>query len=276
MEDVTRIRRWSRDLTIGACLAASVVSLAASGGSAAAGGTGRDGQALTVAPGPPVKGPGAAYQLSTERMPDGRIVILRWNPCQTITYKVNVAALPASLRRAVLAEVQGAFARLRAASGLTFSYRGTTGEVPRSRTLDRQSAEIIVAVTDRRHTDFPLGQQILGYGGRSWYWWWRTSSGRTTYGAAITRGFVVLDRSGMTRLRAGFGRGANRGNLMLHELGHTVGLDHAGSRGVLMFPQLTAAAPNGYASGDRAGLVRLGRPAGCVSIPVRLPAPDLR
>lgn len=230
---------------------------------------------LPVTPGPPVTGPKSSYQLSTERFPDGETIVLRWNPCQTITYKVNVTALPRALRPVVLAEVRTAVGRLAAASGLKFGYRGTTSEVPRSSSLERQSAEIVIAVTLPSRTDFPLGGKTLGYGGRSWYWWWSTSGSRTVYGAAITRGFVVLDAARLRSLPVGFGRGAHRGNLMLHELGHAVGLDHAGSRAMLMYPELAVGAPDGYAAGDRAGLRRLGRAAGCQSLPATLPSRDL-
>lgn len=228
-----------------------------------------------VMPGPAVTGQDASYRVSTELMPDGRAILMRWNPCQTITYKVNAGVLPPLLRASVLAEIRAAFERLGTASGLRFAYRGTTGEVPRSTSLDRQSAEIIVAVTTPSRTDFPIGGGILGYGGRSWYWWWHGSGSRISYGAAITRGFVVLDGTDLGGLRAGFGGGLGRGNLLLHELGHTVGLDHAGARTSLMYPELGSSSPNGYTSGDRAGLALVGRRAGCLSVPGGLPAPDL-
>jgi hypothetical protein len=233
------------------------------------------GATLRVAPGPAVIGPRASYRLSTERMPDGRVVVLRWNPCQTITFKVNVAVLPSRVRPVVHREIRSAFGQLAKASGMRFVDRGTTSEVPRSTNLDRQPAEIVVAVTTAGRTDFPIGGGTLGYGGRSWYWWWHDSGRQVRYGAVIARGFVVLDSRGIRGLRAGFGRGLGRGNLLLHELGHAVGLDHAGARTSLMYPELSSNSPNGYAAGDRAGLARAGRRAGCVPVPVRLPAPDL-
>jgi hypothetical protein len=256
-------------------LSVLVLGAAGAGGAPAASAVSGFGASLRVTPGPGITGPGSGYQLATERMPDGKTLVLRWNPCQTITYKVNVAALPASLRPVVLAEVRTAAGRLAAASGLTLAYRGTTSQVPRSTTLDQQSAEIIIAATTRGQTDFPIGGRTLGFGGRSWYWWWYDDGTKVSYGAAVTRGFVVLDAAGLGSLRPGFGRGLDRGNLIMHELGHAAGLDHAGSRASLMYPELAASAPDGYGPGDRAGLARLGRAAGCVTIPVQLPSPDL-
>ena len=61
-------------------------------------------------------------------------------------------------------------------------------------------------------------------------------------------------------LRAGedlanvFGPGANEGNVLLHELGHAMGLDHVDFPGQQMNPSLNETGPDGYAPGDRAGL----------------------
>jgi hypothetical protein len=215
------------------------------------------------------------YRVSTHRLPDGRTVVLRWNPCQVITYRVNVAAVPARSRAAVLREARAAVAAVGRASGLRFRYRGTTTQVPRSTNLTQMSAELVIAVTSRTRTDFPIGGATLGYGGRAWYWWSRTDSGRTSYAAAITRGFVLLDAAGLRRMHAGFGPGATRGNLMLHELGHAVGLDHPGSRSALMYPYLSARSPNGFSAADRAGLRVVGARAGCIAVPGTLPSRDL-
>ena len=73
----------------------------------------------------------ATYRLSTGTLSNGSSRVQRWNPCQTrITYKVNVAAVPAGSRTAVLNETRAAVARLATATRMTFSYKGTTTEVP--------------------------------------------------------------------------------------------------------------------------------------------------
>lgn len=208
------------------------------------------------------------YATSTVRLSDGRRVVLRWNPCQVITYRINVSAVPSRQRAAMITQIRAAVTRLSAASGLTYAYEGTTTAVPRTSSITRQSAELIIAVTTRSATDFAIGNGVLGYGGyRYWQWTTTTSTGRKIGGAAIARAWVVLDAPGLLATRAGFGKGATQGNVILHELAHTVGLDHVKDRRQLLYPTLTSSAPNGYADGDKAGLKVVGRRAGCQAVP---------
>ena len=88
----------------------------------------------------------------------------------------------------------------------------------------------------------------------------------TTYTAAIVKGFVVVNTPKLLRsYRAGFGTGVRRGNLILHELGHVVGLNHVSNARLLMNPLLSRYSPSGYAASDAAGLSVVGRRAGCIS-----------
>jgi hypothetical protein len=210
----------------------------------------------------------SSFALATSRLPDGRTVVLRWNPCQVITYTVNVTAVPTIRRTALAADIRTAVNELGAATGVQYSYRGMTSSVPRSTNVTRQSAELAVAVTTPPATDFAIGNGVLGYGGyRYWQWTTTTSSGRRTSGAAIARGWVVLDMTGLMRLTPGFGTGNTQGNVILHELAHTAGLNHVSDARQLLYPALSASAPNGYAAGDKAGLGKVGRAAGCITVP---------
>ncbi|WP_406832822.1 matrixin family metalloprotease [Pedococcus sp. KACC 23699] len=69
------------------------------------------------------------------------------------------------------------------------------------------------------------------------------------------------------QMRRGFGAGATQGNMILHELGHVIGLNHVSSPLQVMYPVIGPRTPNGYATGDRAGLVKLGKAAGCINVP---------
>ncbi len=207
------------------------------------------------------------YSLATTELANGRRAVLRWNPCQVITYKVNVAAVPRDQQSAVAAEIRRAVARLSAATSLVYRYRGMTSMVPRTTTVDSQPAELVIAVTSPTRTDFTIGAGMLGYGGYRFLEWTVATPGGPVTGVAIARGWVVVDAAGLMVLRPGFGAGASRGNVFLHELAHTVGLEHINARDQLMYPTLFGGAPDGFSDGDRAGLAAAGREQGCLAVP---------
>ncbi len=70
-------------------------------------------------------------------------------------------------------------------------------------------------------------------------------------------------------MNPGFGAGRRWGNVVLHELGHLLGLDHSEHPGEVMHATVDQGAGD-WGPGDLAGLAHLGREAGCL----RVPAPD--
>ena len=217
-------------------------------------------------------GSATGYTLQTVSPVKGTSVVVRWNPCQSaITYAVNLTGLPAAKRAAMLTLVQASFTRLAAADGMTYRYKGTTTFVPQNENIAQEPAEIVVAVVSRTATDLDLTASSLGYGGVIWDSWY----GGQGNGAAVVRGYVVLNSSTLPLLKPGFGPGRTTGNVLLHELGHATGLEHTAVKGEQMNPVLTDAAPNGYAAGDLAGLKRVGAAAGCITIPAGVTSPDL-
>ncbi len=213
------------------------------------------------------QGAAATYKLSYVTLPNGSKVPLRWNGCQRwITYKVNLSAVPSAQRKAVLAETRASILQLSAATKFNFAYKGSTTEVPRVGSLPKQSAELIIAFTTPSKTNYNLSGSVLGQGGFYAGWASRTVNGRTTYTAAATRGFVVIDAPQMLReMRSGYGTGARRSNLLAHELGHAMGLQHVTTKSQQMYPSITTASPKLFATGDRAGLAKIGRGAGCIN-----------
>ena len=232
--------------------------------------------AVTAATPQAATGATATYKFNYLTLPNGVKVPLRWNGCQAaVTWKANLAAVPTAQRATVLAETRTAVSRIASYTGMTFSYKGSTTEVPQVGSMAKQTAELVIAYTTPSKTNYGLSGSVLGEGGLYAAWVSRTVSGKTTYTTAALRGFVVIDTPQMlAQTKPGFGTGARRTNLLLHELGHAFGLAHVTTGTQQMYPMISSASPNGMASGDRGGLYRLGKPAGCINT-AAMPLRDL-
>jgi hypothetical protein len=214
----------------------------------------------------------------------GHNVIVRWAPCLTINghtrtsvihYRVNPAGKASRVKLA-----QQAVARLEAASGLTFAYDGKTGYIPHNavrggqlifQALDMErSAKVPFVIAWAKQGTGAGASNLLdsGEAGKGTVSW---RSGSTSE-LRISDGAVIIRKDAGTMLKPGFGAGGTVGSLALHELGHAVGLEHAGT-GEIMAPIIDSHTPGNYAAGDRKGLTRVGRAAGCMTTK-RLPAVD--
>lgn len=214
---------------------------------------------------------GNNYTLRSAKLASGKTTTARWNPCQTaITWQVNMSGWPAKKRPAMLKQIQTSITRVAKVTGMKYRYAGTTTFVPRQENLVSAPADIVVAVINPKTTNFSFSENSLGYGGVLWSTWY----GGDGEGAAVVRGYAVLIPAGMNKLKPGFGKGNYQGNVILHEMGHAAGLDHVRSAKQQMYPDLTAKSPNGLASGDLQGLGKVGKKAGCISIPSRVDITD--
>lgn len=193
---------------------------------------------------------------------------MRWNPCQeAITYVVNTrfarerGRTKAAARTRARTEIIRAMDKVADATGLPMRYAGTTTRIPTGDDWFEQQGpddEIVIAYVDN---DTSAGRSTLiggawGQGGQVYRY-----EGKTV---VVGRGFALFDADKAVKMRSGFGAGDRRGNLVLHELGHVVGLDHVSDRKQLMHPQLSDTTPNGFAEGDLQGLRELGAAAGCI------------
>jgi putative cell wall-binding protein len=177
----------------------------------------------------------------------------RWNPCAPIHWVLHRGSAPDS----VIADVNEAFRRLAAVTGLTFTYDGLTAEIPQNGRPSYQPAAygdrwapVVVSFVRPEETDLPIGGQTVG-------WTVVSISGSARVSATVTLNSAAS-------LTPGFGSGASWGSLLLHELGHLAGLSHVDDRNQVMFPVIGV--PD-YAAGDRAGLSQLGSAKGCVIVP---------
>ena len=77
------------------------------------------------------------------------------------------------------------------------------------------------------------------------------------------KGGVVLNASLRDDISNGFGRGVTWGEVIVHELGHVIGLAHPNSQKQLMYYAVTKRDTD-WGAGDLAGFRRLGDVRGCV------------
>jgi hypothetical protein len=190
--------------------------------------------------------------------------VARWNPCRAIGYRVN-ARLGG---RGALADTKAAVARISRTSGLRFAYRGRTRVIPGGRRDGDYPADTGLVVawarpSQSRHLD---GDRIAGMGGPSWT---TAVNERGGTDMMITRGFALLNAA--LPLATGFGRGpryglqGTRGQLLMHEIGHAVGMGHATrDRWEILYPTMTRKRA-AWGAGDLRGLSRLGTARGCLA-----------
>lgn len=183
---------------------------------------------------------------------------MRYDPCTPIHYVVNATLGPPN----ALADLQQAVQRIAAATGLTFVYDGPSAEVPvahRGITKGNYPGwpPVLIGWEQPGSSDlFTAG--AIGEGGSTWY-------GVPGHEVYVT-GVVVIDATQNDRVAPGFG-GNSLGGVLMHELGHLVGLDHVSDTSQIMYPTVTEK-PAVWGAGDTAGLRQVGRLAGCLSEPV--------
>ena len=173
----------------------------------------------------------------------------RWNPCTAIRWAVNLDDAPAN----ALTDAQQAVAEVAAATGIPFTYAGTTGATPNPTGSGGQlPAGIDAVIAWLPPGDFAVSTSEAGYGGN----WWEPGTGSTE---RIYQGYAIVNGDlARSFLRPGFGPGFSEGHLLLHELGHMMGLGHTQDPAEVMTPQQGPLSPGGYGPGDRQGLHILG------------------
>lgn len=187
--------------------------------------------------------------------------VARWDPCRRIDYRVNARRAT----KGALKDVRGAVTRIRRATGLRFHYAGKTRHVPTGSSADRfpRGTEMVIAWARPAASNMlGAGSTAAGVGGPAYSSGYEDGAGKAAY--RILQGSVVLNARLNSRIPRGFGRGQTRGELLMHEIGHALGLAHTQDSRQIMYPTLQRARAR-FGAGDLAGLSRVGAQQGCLT-----------
>lgn len=190
----------------------------------------------------------------------------RWNPCQPIHFVVNPDHEPSGAQ----ADIHEAIARLSAATGIRFVDDGTSvytadqqmGSVFQSG-IAGQPRYLPILITFVTSQDFHFivdTKHAIAFGMP-----WR---GDGALAHEFVSGVVVIDVG--QPIPSGFQARFSMGPLLMHELGHVMGLAHVGAGDEIMWsPTVRAHDPpdqlqTSWGPGDLEGFRLLGRDAGCL------------
>lgn len=175
--------------------------------------------------------------------PGGRQPVA-WDPCSPIHFAVNPEGAPEGWEELVRRSIT----TIGRAAGLSFEYDGTTDDRSFSdRVGFRGAAPVLVGWATEDEVP-ELAGDVAGIGGPVT----RTMGGRSRY----VSGMVVLDQDSSDDLEGVRGGAEQQQAILMHELGHLVGLDHVDDAGELMFAANLGRTTLGR--GDLTGLALLG------------------
>lgn len=194
-------------------------------------------------PAPSLDGPGGVHAFAMTQ--PGSADPVGWDPCSPIRYEVNPDGAPAGGQ----ALIDHAIERASAATGLVFESEGATDRRPFTFDFVPMGTDRPVVIAWADANEFPeLAGDVAGIGGGAAE---QGATGRRYY----VTGSIALDTDAFNPATIEQ-RPRTMEAIVLHEVGHVIGLDHVSEPTELM-----AARNNGQVElgpGDREGLARLG------------------
>jgi hypothetical protein len=175
-----------------------------------------------------------------------------YSPCRPLHYVVNAALAPPGAERLV----DDAIRTVSQATGITFINDGPTAEAPTPSRAPYQKdaygerwAPLLIAWTTPEQSP-QLQGPVIGAGGSTHF----------SFGdgpKSFVTGSLELDSPQIAEDLHGADGAAYATAVILHELGHVMGLEHVDDPVQLMYPEIGT--PDGFAAGDLNGLQELGR-----------------
>ena len=182
---------------------------------------------------------------------------VRWDACRRISWTFN----PRSSPNRALKQVRAGIRRIHLATGLDFVYVGRTDQKPNPYGNNVDNADVIIGWrTAKDYSMFRQHPGTAGIGGNMYYSGFREADGSAV--SKAVQGGVVLNAS-MRGLSNGFGRGTTWGEVIIHELGHVMGLSHIDAKSQIMYYSVRRRNAD-WGAGDLAGFRRLGDVRGCL------------
>jgi hypothetical protein len=179
----------------------------------------------------------------------------RWDSCRTVRWTFNGDLAP----RRGLRQVKAAVRRIHAATGIELEYVGRSERKANPYGDHVPGAAVIIGWRSARvFREYAGSPQVVGLAGQRFVSGYRDGEGRVD---RTTQAGVILNAG--HRLDRGFGRGTTWGEVIVHELGHVMGLGHAPARKQVMYFSTTGYDAN-LGAGDLTGLRRLGDTRGCL------------
>jgi len=186
---------------------------------------------------------------------------VRWNPCEPVHYVVNAALAPPGS----LEDVHEAFRRISGATGITFVFGDLTDEVPSAyrkafqpKRYGERWAPILVGWVDPDTSDIPFDIEDGGVASAV-----ASPLYPTTSTDLYVSGWVAMNQEDPNL--PGWAHPWEQGPVLLHEIGHVMGLGHVDAYGEIM--NETGGGAVDLGPGDQEGLRLLGSSGGCLAVP---------